>query len=615
MARAHKAEIGKDEIRKILGDKDNKILRLEKDLERMKKSLRNENYGLAWIDVPEAFEDDVENKLPIVTAVPKLDIKNNDGKPTHLLIEAENYHALTCLNYTHKGKVDVIYIDPPYNTGTDGFRYKDKRVLDKYPDGTEVPTDHPLRHSYWLSFMRKRIELAKDLLTDQGFLAVSIDDNEYSQLKILLDNVFQENVKTVVVKMSEASGLKMSSIKKSGSIPKYKEYLLIAKPSGVKNLFFDQIPKEEWDREYNIYVNNLTKEDRAVIDALSEKEGLTEADLIESDAVLSKITLHSLSSEIKSIGLRGAKEIKSWCFENAWRICRTAAGDSVKVLADKKRKVLKQQVFSVISKRDGILYIVKSDYPADVRRPRVQILFADTYLSTHPGDLWTDIKTTGLEAEGGVSFKNGKKPLQLLKRIINAATNKKAIVLDFFAGSGTTAQAVLELNAKDKGARQFIMVTNNEGNIMSEICYPRVVNVIHGKNNQPKLGGSAKYYRIGFVGENSILNASDKDKLALTHNASELLAIAENTLEGVVKNSHFEIFENEDRNTAVYFKESFDKFDDFTKKVLSLKKPTTVYIFSWENDPFVDEFEDNPSITVKTIPEPILEIYRRIHNL
>ena len=150
----------KDEIRKILGDKDNKILRLEKELERMKKSLRNENYGLAWIDVPEAFEDDVENKLPIVTAVPKLDIKNNDGKPTHLLIEAENYHALTCLNYTHKGKVDVIYIDPPYNTGTDGFRYKDKRVLDKYPDGTEVPTDHPLRHSYWLSFMRKRIELS-----------------------------------------------------------------------------------------------------------------------------------------------------------------------------------------------------------------------------------------------------------------------------------------------------------------------------------------------------------------------------------------------------------------------------------------------------------------------
>src|SRR3989344_4758641 len=111
----------KDEIRKILGDKDNKILRLEKELERMKKSLRNENYGLAWIDVPEAFEDDV-------------------GKPTHLLIEAENYHALTCLNYTHKGKVDVIYIDPPYNTGTDCFRYKDKRVLDKYPDGTEVPT-------------------------------------------------------------------------------------------------------------------------------------------------------------------------------------------------------------------------------------------------------------------------------------------------------------------------------------------------------------------------------------------------------------------------------------------------------------------------------------------
>src|SRR3989338_11209965 len=173
MARAHKAEIGKDEIRKILGDKDNKILRLEKDLERMKKSLRNENYGLAWIDVPEAFEDDVENKLPIVKAVPKLDIKNKDGQPTHLLFEAENYHALTCLNYTHKGKVDVIYIDPPYNTGSDGFRYKDKRILDKYPDGADVLKDHPFRHSYWLSFMRKRLELANSLLSEKGFIFIS----------------------------------------------------------------------------------------------------------------------------------------------------------------------------------------------------------------------------------------------------------------------------------------------------------------------------------------------------------------------------------------------------------------------------------------------------------
>src|SRR3989344_4351441 len=141
--------------------KDNQIIRLGKQVEKLKKELTKfakDKYGLFWFDVPEAFEDDVENKLPILEEVPKLAIKNNDGKPTHILIEGDNYHALTCLNYTHKENIDVIYIDPPYNIGSDGFRYKDKRILDQFPDGPEVPQAHPLRHTYWLSFMSKRLE-------------------------------------------------------------------------------------------------------------------------------------------------------------------------------------------------------------------------------------------------------------------------------------------------------------------------------------------------------------------------------------------------------------------------------------------------------------------------
>ena len=174
---------------------DNNVSQLENEIARLNKKiakyeiieLKQNRYGLVWLDVPEAFEDDVENKLPILEEVPKLAIKSKDSKPTHLLIEGDNYHSLTCLNYTHKNKIDVIYIDPPYNTGTDGFRYKDKRILDKFPDGTEVPKDSPLRHSYWLSFMKKRLELARDLLTDEGVIFVSIDDNEGAQLKLLCD--------------------------------------------------------------------------------------------------------------------------------------------------------------------------------------------------------------------------------------------------------------------------------------------------------------------------------------------------------------------------------------------------------------------------------------------
>lgn len=169
------------------------IQSLKRQIDKLKQAVKKQKYGLIWMDIPEAFEDDVENKLPVLKEVPELAIKKKDGKPTHILIEGDNYHALTCLNYTHKGKIDLIYIDPPYNTGSDGFRYKDKRIIDKFPDGTEVPKDHPFRHSYWLSFMRKRLQLARDLLKETGFIFINIDDNEGAQLKLLCDEIFGES--------------------------------------------------------------------------------------------------------------------------------------------------------------------------------------------------------------------------------------------------------------------------------------------------------------------------------------------------------------------------------------------------------------------------------------
>ena len=137
-----------------------KIKDLEGEVAYLNAQLKQDNrFGLHWIDVPEAFEAGGENAIPILEEVSDLSITTDDGKPTHILIEGDNYHALTCLNYTHQGKVDVIYIDPPYNTGSDGFTYKDKRFLDKYPDGTQLPKNHPLRHSSWLSFMDKRMRV------------------------------------------------------------------------------------------------------------------------------------------------------------------------------------------------------------------------------------------------------------------------------------------------------------------------------------------------------------------------------------------------------------------------------------------------------------------------
>ena len=174
----------------------NQIAALYAEIEKLKnqhtKAIQRQQYGLNWIDVPEEFDERSKNAIPVLIEDKSKAIKNADGKPTHILIEGDNYHALTCLNYTHAGKIDVIYIDPPYNTGSDGFTYKDARFLDKFPNGKPVPKDAPLRHSTWLSFMEKRLRLAKNLLSDKGVIFISIDDNEQANLKLLCDQIFGE---------------------------------------------------------------------------------------------------------------------------------------------------------------------------------------------------------------------------------------------------------------------------------------------------------------------------------------------------------------------------------------------------------------------------------------
>ncbi len=610
---------------------DNQKAQLENEVERLKKKiakyeaieLKQNRYGLVWLDVPEAFEDDVENKLPILEEVPKLAISSKDGKPTHLLIEGDNYHALTCLNYTHKGKVDVIYIDPPYNTGSDGFKYKDKRILDKFPDGTEVPIDHPLRHSYWLSFMYKRLELAKNLLKPNGCIFSSIDDNEFPRLVMLFEELFGENnVKTISVKMSEPTGLKMAHIVRNGGIPKLKEYVVLAKSDGIKNIHIEKIAKANWDDEYKTLITNLSKDEIGDIKEIRDNDQRTAEDVKKCDEFLSKIITKSLSDYFKEEGIEDREAVTNFKYENAWRIIQVVSmAGGAKLIADKKKKTNKNDFFSIITPQQK-LYLIKNQYDADKEIPRIKVLFADDYLTVHAGDFWQDIKTTGLDNEGGVDFKNGKKPMALIERIVKSINNPNAVVLDFFAGSGTTAEVVMRLNEKDKGKRQVILITDNDEvvngekhKIMSDICYPRIRNTIKGLKNKNGIGNSIRYFKTAFVGKNNILKADDRDKIELAHNAGGMLAIAENTFDQIEKTDHWQIFENEKQYTAVYFREEFTKYEEFEKKVKSLKKSVVVYIFSWEKELEFSEFEDEKNITVKTIPQPILEIYKQIYNL
>jgi adenine-specific DNA-methyltransferase len=225
--------------------------------------------------------------------------------------------------------------------------------------------------------------------------------------------------------------------------------------------------------------------------------------------------------------------------------------------------------------------------------------------------------------EGDISFGGGKKPIKFIQHFVNIGTsNKNALILDFFAGSGSTAEAIMNLNSDDKGSRKTILVTNNEeivkgkkNKIMMDACYPRVKNAINGYKKNKSMGGSIKYYKTDFVGKNNILNATDKDKIELACNAGELLALAENTLDLIQKNKYYQIFKGKEKSTAIYFREETNKFDDFIDEVLKLKQKVSVYIFSWESNEDIDEFEGCKNVKVKTIPKPILEIYKQIYNL
>ena len=144
----------------------------------------SKTYGLVWEDKPEAVEERMQEELPILREVPERAlISDSKDAPNHILIEGDNLEALTTLAYTHAGRIDVIYIDPPYNTGNKDFVYND----------SFVDREDTYRHSKWLSFMSRRLRIAKQLLSDKGVIFISIDDNEQAQLKLLCDEVFLEN--------------------------------------------------------------------------------------------------------------------------------------------------------------------------------------------------------------------------------------------------------------------------------------------------------------------------------------------------------------------------------------------------------------------------------------
>ena len=370
---------------------------------------------------------------------------NNPAQAQHMLIEGENLEVLRVLQKSYYGKVKMIYIDPPYNTGNDSFVYPDdySETLDEYQKRTgekneagylnkqslwkKNSKESGQYHSAWLSMMFPRLYLARNLLRDDGFIAIQIDDNEYTNLKILCDEIFGEEnlISSIAVKMSHLSGMKMSHVSKK--IPKIKEFILIyAKSKENINLNRVLVPCS-WDEAFDRYGR--------VIDDINLPP--------------SEWTYKTLKSCLKDVEYSRRED---WCINNAKKIIRTAVNDS---LEKNKNNIFEEVVTATGLKKisfngEEVLFAFDKLTKIDgVLKPALSI-----------GDIWADIGINNLHNEGGVNFENGKKPVKLLSRIIKLIDNSVSdeIFMDFFAGSGTTAEAVMTLNAEDGGNRRFIAV-------------------------------------------------------------------------------------------------------------------------------------------------------------
>jgi len=359
----------------------------------------------------------------------------------NLYIEGDNLEVLKLLQKSYHGRVKMIYIDPPYNTGHD-FVYQDdfrdnienyKRITGQVDgDGNWISANKENRdssgrfHTDWLNMMYPRLRLARNLLADDGVIFISIDDNEQENLKKICDEIFGESnfICLLSVKMSHLSGMKMSH--KEKKIPKIKEFVFLYAKSNTNIILNTVYIPGEWEKvmeRYSGYIENYDND-------IGEWKRIP----------LSKVC-KTLSD----------KEALAFKLSHADRIFRTAVNDTLS-------KLPKDNIFRKVISKTGLEKYVYNGEEVLFARSKLRCFDGHLLPADTIGDIWTDIGINNLHNEGGVPFPNGKKPIKLLKRLIEIVGNQDALILDFFSGSATTAHAVMQLNAEDGGNRRFIMV-------------------------------------------------------------------------------------------------------------------------------------------------------------
>ena len=568
------------------------------NLSMIENELTKKKYGLIWEEHEERVDKELETQIPTFEEIKDKEIVSNPNEKFNFLLEGDNLHSLYLLEKTHKEKIDLIVIDPPYNTGVNDFIYND----------TYIDEEDGYRHSKWLSFMEKRLKLAKDLLSNDGYIFININDIEVAQLKILCDDIFGEEnfVNLISVKMKNNAGASGGGEDKK--LKKNIEYILIYSKNSVQSMNFNKVYSyTKLDDLLDYYrTNNISWKYTSVIKEFGEKEYCcTTFDGSGDEIKIYKRNNPILTSVSKLASDENLSEYEIYK-KYIDRIFTTAMPQSsirprvIDALKDKNFQLDKDSLYSIeyvpkSGKNKGNVY--EQFYKGEKLRlftwlkDVTEIISGDVYKADIKGTYWDGYNLNNLTKEGNIKFENGKKPINLIKDIIEMASTKSSIILDFFAGSGTTGQAVLEVNKKDNGNRKFILCTNNENEICRKITYQRLENVKKGYTNNVGIDFNLKYYRCAYIPR---INTETED----LHN--NLLINIKNLIQ--LENG----IEIDDNKIRVYLNE--DELDRFSTNEKELEICEKIYISS--DILLTSEQEnifENNNIEVYIIPEYYFE--------
>lgn len=516
-----------DEIKKGITDEQTLT-----NLSMIENELTKKKYGLIWEDHEERVDKELETQIPTFEDINNKEIVSNPDEKFNFLLEGDNLHSLYLLEKTHKGKIDVIYIDPPYNTGN-SFVYDDN-IID---------ANDAFKHSKWISFMYKRLKIAYELLSENGKIFISIDDNEQANLKFICNEIFgEENFFAQVVVQSNKRGQTYKQIAKTH------EYVLIY--TKTINVEFNEVQKTDEDNDLNL-TDNIGNYNIRELRNRNPKFGkfnrpnlfypfYVNESIVDKDG-FSPVSLDKDTNfNIKVIPLNSKKE------ESCWRWGQKLAIENIDFDTQNSNLVAK-------IKKDGNYNIYekyrKTTYKAKTIWNEIEMI--------------TEKGTVELGEHGLSKYFEFPKPICLIKKCLELGTTKNSIVLDFFAGSGTTAQAVLELNKDDNGKRRFILCTNNENDICSKVTYKRISNTINGYSTKEGINANLKYYRTSYIPR---INTEGEN----LHN--NLLINIKNLIQ--LENG----IEIDDNKIRVYLDE--DELDEFSKNQSKLDICEKVYISS-----------------------------------